>query len=184
MIRLNRTEVFLLVIDVQEKLLPVIDQRESLVQNIERLIRGAGVLDVPVLTTEQYVKGLGRSVEPIRTALAQTAAQSPIEKVAFSAWGSAEFQTELRLLHRKHAVVAGIEAHVCVYQTVADLLKNGFGVTVVDDAVSSRTPRNQQIGVRRMLQEGALLTSTEMVLFELAGTSGTDEFRAISRLVK
>ena len=184
MTRIDRADTFFLVIDVQEKLLPVIDQRDLLVQNIERLIRGSRILDVPILLTEQYVKGLGRTVEPILKALAEAPARPPIEKVTFSAWRSAEFQTELRLLHKKHAVVAGIESHVCVYQTVSDLLENGFAVTVVDDAVSSRTQRNQEIGVRRMVEEGANLSSTEMALFELTGTSGTDEFRAISKLVK
>jgi Amidases related to nicotinamidase len=182
---LDRADTFLLIIDVQERLTPLMNDRELLLQNLGRLIRGSRILGVPLLVTEQYVKGLGRTVEPLRVAWEQPpAAPLPIEKSTFSAWRSAEFQMQLRQLHRKHAVVAGIETHVCVYQTVIDLLENGFGVTIVDDAVSSRTQRNQQIGVRRMRECGARLSSPEMVLFELTGVSGTDEFRAISQLVK
>ena len=184
MSRLDRAGTFLLVIDVQERLVPAIDQHVLLLQNIERLIRGARVLELPMLVTEQYPQGLGHTVDPVRSALQDAQAQPAIEKATFSAWRSAEFQTALRLLQKKQAIVSGIESHVCVYQTVSDLLENGFAVTVVDDAVSSRTQRNQQIGVRRMLAEGASLSSTEMVLFELTRTSGSDEFRAISKLVK
>lgn len=183
MVRLDRDAAFLLVIDVQERLVPVIDQYPLLLQNVERLIRGGQVLDLPTMVTEQYPRGLGHTVEPLRSALQDAHAQ-PIEKATFSAWHSAEFQTALRRVQRKHVIVCGVESHVCVYQTVSDLLANGFAVTVVDDAVSSRTQRNQQIGVRRMVAEGASLSSAEMILFELTGTAGTDEFRAISKLVK
>ena len=182
--RLDRNDVCFLFIDIQERLLPVIEGREPLLENLQRLIRGAAILGVPILVTEQYVRGLGPTVEPLRVALDEANALSPIEKATFSAWRSSEFQTQWRLLGKKQAVVAGIESHVCVYQTVCDLLDNGFAVTVVDDAVASRTARNQEIGVRSMLQEGAKISSTEMLLFELTATSGTDEFRAISKLVK
>ena len=184
MIRLTRTDAFLLIIDVQERLVPVIDQHALLVQNIERLIRGAKILEVPILVTEQYPRGLGHTVEPIRRALDETQSPPAMEKSTFSAWPCAEFQTALRRIHRKHAIVAGIEAHVCVYQTVRDLLSQGFAVTLAADAISSRTQRNQQTAVRRMQSDGAALSTTEMALFELTETSGTDEFRAISRLVK
>jgi nicotinamidase-related amidase len=181
---LNRAEAFLVVVDVQEKLMPVIDGHEDLERNLDRLVRGSHALDIRAVVTEQYTKGLGHTVPLLRTALEATFGYVPIEKATFSAFGCAEFVTTIRNLHRKHAIVAGIETHVCVYQTVRDLLANGFDVTVIADAVSSRTPANREVALRRMTSDGAKLSSTEMVLFELTGVSGTDEFREIARMVK
>lgn len=171
--RLDRSNAVLFVIDVQEKLMPVISNHEAIARNIERLIRGAKILGVPIVVTEQYVKGLGHTIEPLRKALAGD--YQPIEKACFSGY---------RPLDRKQVIVAGIETHVCVYQTVSDLLANGYEVTIVGDAVSSRSEENKDIALRRMLADGAKLSSTEMALFELTVVSGTDEFRAISKLVK
>ncbi len=181
---LNRAEAFLVIVDVQEKLMPVIDDHENIARNLDRLIRGSHALDIRAVVTEQYSKGLGYTVPLLRTALEATFGYEPVEKMTFSGFGCAEFVTAIRNLHRKHAIVAGIETHVCVYQTVRDLLANGFDVTVIADAVSSRTPANREIALRRMVSEGAKLSSTEMVLFELTGVSGTDEFREIARLVR
>jgi nicotinamidase-related amidase len=182
--RLHRADAVLIVIDVQEKLMPVIDGHDAIARNIERLVRGCKVLDVPALLTEQYVKGLGPTIAPVKTAFEETFGYEPIEKNCFSGWGCAEFVTALRLLQKKQAIVAGIEAHVCVYQTVVDLLANGYEVTVAADAVGSRAAANKEIALRRMIAEGAKLSSTEMALFEMLVAAGTDEFRAISRLVK
>src|SRR5216684_2678954 len=184
MSRLQRTDAFLIVIDVQQNLMPVIDDRETIERNIERLIRGSKVVDIPAILTEQYVQGLGPTVPSIRRVFEETSGYEPIEKGCFSGFGCAEFVMATRNLHRKQAIVAGIEAHVCVYQTVDDLLTNGFDVTIIADAISSRTPANKEIAIRRMIADGARLSSTEMVLFELTVSSGTDEFREISRLVK
>jgi nicotinamidase-related amidase len=173
MSRLDRSNAVLFVIDVQEKLMPVISNHKAIERNIERLIRGAKILGVPIVVTEQYVKGLGHTVAPLRDALGDD--YKPIEKACFSGY---------RQLDRKQVIVAGIETHVCVYQTVSDLLANGYEVTIVADAVSSRAEENKDIALRRMLADGAKLSSTEMVLFELTAVSGTDEFRAISKLVK
>jgi nicotinamidase-related amidase len=181
---LNRAEAFLVVVDVQEKLMPVIDDHENVQRNLDLLIRGGHVLDIRAIVTEQYTKGLGHTVPRIRTALEATFGYEPIEKATFSAFGCAEFVTAVRNLHRKQAIVAGIETHVCVYQTVRDLLANGFDVTVIADAVSSRTPANREIALRRMAGDGAKLSSTEMALFELTNVSGSDEFREIVRMVK
>lgn len=153
--------------------MPVIANREQVEANIVRLIRGAQILGVPILITEQYVKGLGHTVKDVREALGD--AYKPIEKSCFSGY---------RPLDRKQVIVAGVETHVCVYQTVSDLLANGYEVTIVADAVSSRTIENKSIALRRMTSDGAKLSSTEMALFELTVASGTDEFRAISKLVK
>lgn len=182
--RLQRDNTILVVIDVQEKLMPVIDGAKELLRNVERLVRGAHVLGVPVLVTEQYVKGLGPTVAAIRKTLDETSGYRPIEKACFSAHGSEAFAAQLAALERRQIVVAGVETHVCVYQTVKDLLAAKLDVTLVADAVSSRTPENREIALRRMTADGAKLSSTEMVLFELLGVSATDEFRAISRLIK
>jgi nicotinamidase-related amidase len=139
---------------------------------------------VPVVVTEQYVRGLGPTVAPLREALDETGGYRPIEKACFSAHGCEAFVAQLAALERRQVIVAGIEAHVCVYQTVLDLLAAELDVTVVADAVSSRTAQNKEIALRRMVAEGVKLSSTEMALFELTVASGTDEFRAISKLVK
>ena len=184
MTKLERANAVLVVIDVQEKLMPVIDGAKEVLRNVDRLIRGAHVLGVPVLVTEQYVKGLGATVEPIRRALDETSGYRPLEKSCFSAQGCEAFAAQLAAFERKQIVIAGVETHVCVYQTVRDLLALGLEVTIAADAVSSRTAQNKDIALRRMAGEGAKLSSTEMALFELTAVSGTDEFRAISRLVK
>ena len=182
--KLDRANAVLVVIDVQEKLMPVIDGADEVIGNVERLVRGAHVLGVPVIVTEQYVKGLGPTVEPLRAALGETSGYRPLEKSCFSAYGCEPFAAQLAALERKQVLIAGVEAHVCVWQTVRDLLGTGAQITILADAVSSRTPQNKEIALRRMASEGVKLSSTEMALFELTVVSGTDEFRAISRLVK
>jgi nicotinamidase-related amidase len=182
--RLDRATTILVVVDVQEKLMPVIDGHRDVERNIDRLVRGSHILGIPVLLTEQYVKGLGPTVAAVRSAFEETAGYNPIEKDCFSAHGCTAFAAQLGALERKQVLVAGVEAHVCVYQTVKDLLAAGFEVHVVADAVSSRSAQNKAIALQRLGAGGAKLTSTEMALFELLVTSGTDEFRAISRLVK
>ncbi len=165
--------------------MPVIDRHEEVARNIERLLRGVHALDaIPVIVTEQYVKGLGSTIAPLQDALKETSGYQPIEKSCFSAQGCGEFQAALRNLKKRQVIVAGIETHVCVYQTVSDLLAAGLDVTIVVDAMSSRTPENRDIAIRRMTADGAHLSSTEMVLFELTTNSGTDEFKTIMKLVK
>ncbi|HET7435627.1 MAG TPA: hydrolase [Thermoanaerobaculia bacterium] len=182
--RLDRTRAVLLVIDVQEKLMPVIHDDKHVAQNIDRLLRGTRVVNVPAIVTEQYVKGLGATIEPLRRTLEETHGYRPIEKSCFSAQGCDAFVAQLEALERKQVLVAGIETHVCVYQTVKDLLVAGYEVTIIADAVSSRTAENKEIALRRMVSDGAKLSSTEMALFELVVVSGTEEFRAISRIIK
>jgi nicotinamidase-related amidase len=181
-VRLDRNDAVLVVIDVQERLMPVIHDRFEVEQNLERLIRGAQILSVPVLVTEQYVKGLGPTIEPLRQALGES--YRPIEKQCFSAHGCAPFAAQLGALDRRQVLLAGVETHVCVYQTARDLLSEGRAVWVVADAVSSRSVRNRDIALQRMMGDGARLSSTEMALFELLGVAGTEEFRAISRIIK
>ena len=182
--KLDRANAVLVVIDVQERLMPVIDDAGFILRNIERLIRGCARLGVPAILTEQYVKGLGPTVAGVRQAFEETTGYRPLEKSCFSAHGCEPFAAQLAALERKQIIVTGVEAHVCVYQTCRDLLAAGFEVTIVADAVSSRTVRNRTIALERLLRDGAKLSSTEMLLFELLVTAGTDEFKYVSALVK
>lgn len=182
--RLDRLQTVLVVIDVQEKLMPVIENADEVVANIERLIRGCHILGVPTLITQQYTKGLGATVAPVRRALEESSGYNPIEKMDFSAGRCDAFAAQVSALDRRMVLLAGVETHVCVYQTGRDLLAKNLAVSVVGDAVSSRTTGNRDIALQRLLSDGAKITSTEMALFELTGISGTDEFRAISKLVR
>ena len=180
-LRLTRARAALVVVDVQERLLPAIFEKERVLQNVVRLIGGAGVLQVPVFATEQYRKGLGPTVPEVAAAIPGFA---PMEKVAFSACGAAGFVAALKAKEVSDVVLCGVEAHVCVTQTCLDLLEEGFRVFVAADAISSRTPENYRFGVERMRTAGAAIVSTEMVLFELLEQAGTAEFKQILALVK
>lgn len=182
--RLRRDSALLVVIDVQERLAKVIDEIDGVEQNVARLVRGAALLGIPALVTEQYPKGIGPTTENVRRAFEESGGFAPIQKMCFSSWGCGEFADRVRETGRDQILVTGIEAHVCVHQTCLDLLDAGFGVWLVADAVSSRTARNREIAIERLVREGARLTSTEMALFELTVEAGTDTFKAISKLVK
>ena len=182
--RLHREATVLVVIDVQERMMPVMERREEVEKNVERLIRGCHVLGVPVIVTEQYTKGLGPTIEPIRRVFEECGGYRPVEKSCFSAQGCAPFEAELKRLEKTQVLLAGVETHVCVYQTAIDLLREEYEVTIIADAVSSRTAENRAIALERMTSEGVRISSTEMALFELLVRAGTDEFKAISKLVK
>ena len=177
---LTRGESRLLIIDMQEKILPVINGQEAVLANCLKLIEAASILDVPTTATEQYPKGLGPTV----SAIAERIPDRP-EKIEFSClncldWSSSASDPEGRF----KVVVAGIESHVCVLQTVLDLLSQGFRVFVAADAVGSRKPLDREIALQRMASSGAVITTTESVLFEWCERAGTPEFKKISRLVR
>lgn len=155
----------LLVVDIQERLLPAIDDGPALVEYSQWLLRVARALDVPVLASEQYSKGLGPTVAALRDELEPT---QILEKLDFSA-------------DRRQFVVCGSEAHVCVLQTVLDLLGRGREVFVVEEAIGSRRPSDKALAVERMRQAGAMIVSREMVAFEWMERAGSDRFREISR---
>jgi len=182
--RLTSDSAILVVIDVQERLAKVIDGIDEVEANIGRLVRGAAILGVPSIVTEQYPKGIGPTTEHVRKAFEETGSFNPIHKMCFSSWGCGEFADTIRNSGRRQVIVTGIEAHVCVHQTTLDLLESDYSVWIVADAVSSRTARNRETAIQRMVSEGARLTSTEMALFEMTVESGTDTFKAISKLVK
>ena len=178
---LTVTDSVLLVVDVQEKLFRVMYQKEQLADNLQRLIKGIQVLEVPVLVTEQYPRGLGPTIPEISKLLPDS---RPMAKVSFSCCGDDNFLREFKKLNRKQVLIAGIESHVCVYQTAADLLAAGYEVYVVNDAISSRTEQNKDTGIKMMIQLGAKLTSTEASLFELLKVAKGDKFKAISQIVR
>jgi nicotinamidase-related amidase len=179
--RIVRERAALAVIDIQERLLPVMHEKDRVVQNAVRLIRAAEILKIPLLVTEQYRKGVGATVPEVAAAISRFA---PVEKLAFSRCGADGFVEGLKQRGVQDVVLCGIEAHVCVAQTCLDLLDLGFRPFVVADAVSSRTAENHQFGIARMRDAGAVITSTEMIIFELLGRAGTDEFKQVLPLIK
>ncbi len=176
----QRDSTALLVIDVQERLMPVIHGQEAMFANVNKLLRGAEILNLETVVTEQYPKGLGNTCKEVQ--LPEN--QSIIEKVCFSCMLSEPVNEQLKLTNIKSLIICGAEAHICVLKTALDALKEGYEVHVVADAVSSRTPENKQLALERMRQAGAFITSTEMILFMLLDKAGTDEFKAISKLIK
>ncbi len=171
----------LIIIDVQEKLWRVIYEKEKLLDNLQRLIKGVQVLGIPIVMTEQYPQGLGKTLPEITALLPGL---RPVEKLSFSCCGDTNFLNELKKLNRNQALIAGIESHVCVYQTAVDFLASGYLVEAVSDCISSRTQENLELGIHRMEAAGAKPTSVEMILFELLKAAGSEQFRAISKIVK
>ena len=171
----------LLIVDVQGRLAQGVFKPADLEKNISKLIRACSILDVPVLVTEQYPKGLGHTIDSLRELLPDNV---PVEKLSFSCCGNAEFMRQLRSFNRNDILVAGIETHVCVYQTAVDLIEFGYTVHLVTDAVSSRTEENKQLGIRCIEKAGASLTSSEMAVFELLRVAEGDRFKAISKIIK
>lgn len=179
--RLRRERSGLLVVDFQEKLLPAIDGGREVVERAALVVRGARLLGVPLWVTEQYVKGLGPTVELLAGWLEGV---RRFQKTAFSAMGAAGLPEAIQESGVRDVVLVGIETHVCVCQTALDLLEAGYGVVVAADAVSSRRTRDRELGLARMQSEGARLGSAEMILFEWLERAGTDEFRQVLSWVK
>ena len=180
---LDRNKALLVVIDVQEKLCLAMDHKvlHKLTRNIGILLETAAELKIPVLVTEQYVKGLGQTLPQLK----EKAAAAPcIEKMAFSCCGSPEFVDAVKASGRTQVVITGMETHVCVLQTVIELRDAGFDVHLVKDAVMSRSKQNWQTAIEAMVLTGAGPTSTESVLFQLLKVAGTEEFRKLSKLVR
>jgi len=155
--------------------------RESLYKNLVILAKGAQALGIPILWNEQVPEKLGPTIPELSEALPGL---KPMAKSCFSCWKNPAFAEGLRRSGRRQLLLAGIEAHVCVYQTAMDLIREGYEVHVVADAISSRTASNRAIGLERMTEAGAALTSTEMALFELVQVAEGERFRQIARLVR
>ncbi|HWR16271.1 MAG TPA: hydrolase [Terriglobales bacterium] len=173
----------LIVVDIQEKLLPPIFNKEQLVRNSQLLIRLAGILQLPIIATTQYSKGLGQTVPEIASLLHGV----PVyDKVEFSCFGSDAFCGEIKAVpgNRNTLLVCGMEAHICVMQTVLGALDRGYIVHVPADAIGSRAESNWNIGIRRMESAGAVISSTEMMMYELMRASGTPVFKEMLKHLK
>ena len=175
---MERSDVIAIEIDFQKIVCQPVWQRDETEENIAKLITGLRILDVPVLVSEQYPKGLGQTTYPIAAALGE---YTPIEKTSFSCLDTESFVAALEAAGRKTAVVFGIEAHVCVMHTVLGLLESGFSVHVAADCVTSRQEIDKETALRRMEKAGAVITTWETVLFELMGSSKAPEFREIQK---
>lgn len=177
---LNREDTVLFIIDIQERLVPVMKYKDKVINNNLILLNAAKEMDIPVIYTEQYPKGLGATVEELVVLLENG---SKYEKVCFTAYID-DVKKKLLELGRKKVLITGMETHVCVFQTVRDLLSDGYEVFVLKDAVASRTKMNYLNGLELMANMGAVITNTETVAFDLLKTSGTPEFKVISKLIK
>lgn len=180
---LNPQNCALVVIDIQQKLLPPMFEKDRLLRNAQLLIRLAGILHLPVVVTTQYARGLGSIVPEIASLLPEAKA---IDKLAFGCFGHEEFCSAMKELprQRKTLLVCGMETHICVMQTVLGALNRDYAVHVAADAVGSRTELNWKIGLDRMESAGAVISSTEMIIYELLGASGTPAFKAMLPFLK
>lgn len=169
------------VIDYQERLMPVMFNKDSLVERSVTLLKGLNILGVPMFVSEQYVKGLGKTDSAIAEA---AGTHKYLEKTEFSLCDNPEMMAEIEAMGKKNVIVCGIEAHVCVLQTVVDLKSRGYNVVLVTDCITSRKENDKKYAIKRARDEGAVLTTAEAILFELLRKSGGDTFKAISKLVK
>ena len=179
--RILKDDCIGLIIDIQERLLPHMTEPEQLLQRNGILVQGLQTLEVPILVTEQYTKGLGFTVEPIKNLFEVFQSQ---EKIAFSCVDDESIARKLQSSLKKFVIIGGIEAHVCVMQTAMDLLTKGFVPVIVDDCISSRKEMDKRIALKRMERSGAIIVSSESILFELTRFAGTGTFKSISKLVK
>ena len=170
----------LLIIDIQGNLAHLMHGKELLFKNVQKLIKGIQILGIPILWVEQNPQGLGPTIPEIADILSNI---QPISKMSFSSCRNDDFLQALNALNRKQVLVAGIEAHVCVYQTAADIVDIGYEVQVVTDAVSSRNVENKEIGLQRMRDSGVSLTSVETALFELLKVAEGEQFKEILKIV-
>jgi nicotinamidase-related amidase len=171
---LTRKNTALVVVDMQEKLLPYVIDKEKVVENVQMLIKFADIMAIPIILTEHYPKGLGTTLKNY----------APMEKVIFSCCGAEGFISKLKELGIKRIMMAGIESHICVEQTTLDVMHAGFEVHVIADAISSRTKENKKIGIKKMKQFGAIVSSTEMAMYEIMERADTKEFKEVLKLVK
>jgi nicotinamidase-related amidase len=180
---LESDQCALIVVDIQQKLLPPIFQKERLLRNSQLMVRAAGVLKIPAILSTQYAKGLGKTVPEIASLLPETEA---IDKDRFSCFGSDVFCTLLKRLpgNRNTLLLCGMESHICVMQTALAALREGYLVHVASDAVSSRTEWNWKIGLERMRAAGAVISSTEMMIYELMRSSSSPAFKEMLPYLK
>lgn len=178
---LNKEQTLLVLVDVQGKLAKIVHDSESLIDHLVKLIKGLRILGVPIIWVEQYPEGLGPTIKEVAQYLPEI---KPIRKTTFSACKNETFARAVQAAGRRQILVAGIETHICVYQTSVELKEWGYEVQVVADAVSSRTLTNKEIGLEKMKSAGISLTSVETALFELMEIAEGDDFKQILNLIK
>lgn len=179
---LREGDCVLAVIDIQEKLLPPIHEKERLIRNSQLLIRLANILSIPVVVTTQYTKGLGRTVPAIISLLPNV---TPVDKLEFGCFRNGEFCSAISVLAgRGTLLLCGMETHICVMQTALGALNQGLQVHVAADAVGSRTELNWKLGLERMREAGCVISSTEMMIYELLGSSGSPAFKEMLHYLK
>ena len=178
---LKQEKAVLVVVDVQGKLATLMYDKDNFYDNVVRMIKGAQVLELPIIWNEQLPDKLGETVEPVKQALA---GQKLFVKKSFSCCGNPEFMKALEATGRRQVILVGMESHVCVYQTARDLLNGGYEVYLAVDAVSSRSPENKETGIRSMTALGAKLTCVEMALFEMLVIAEGDRFKQCIKIVK
>ena len=171
----------LVLIDYQERLFPAMHEKETLLENVLKLVKGVNALGVPVLLTEQYPKGLGPTLPQIKELLPDV---TPLEKTCFDSLAEDNFSAALKASGRKQVLLAGIEAHICVYQTAMSLARSGYQVQVVGDCCSSRNPHNKKTALFKMGAAGISPTTVETALFELLKVGRGDVFKQISAIIK
>jgi nicotinamidase-related amidase len=179
--KIYREDTAAVVVDMQERLFPHISGHELLERKIISLIKGLQILKIPLIVTQQYTKGLGPTIPGVAEVLNE---YQPIEKISFSCCGEPAFMELLKQLEKPFVILLGIEAHVCVLQTALDLLDDQYIPVIIEDGVSSRNMNDKKIAMNRLWNEGALISTSESILFELCGKANTDEFKAISKLIK
>ncbi len=171
----------LIIVDMQGKLASVMHEKDAMLANLQKLVKGLGIMEVPILATLQYPQGLGPLHPEIASLIPDV---EPVAKNSFNCLANPEFSRRLESIGRRQVLLSGIEGHICVYQTVCDLISSGFEAHVVTDTVSSRTPENRHLGFEMMKQAGAKLTGTESALYELLRVAEGDRFKKISQILR
>lgn len=178
---IDKNSCAIVLIDIQEKLTPHIYDNNEIVQNIVTLIKGAKILGIPVVLNEQYKKGLGETIPEIKEVLEEYA---PIDKSSFSCCADERSMQKIDSLQREHLIVAGVEAHICVLQSVLGLKNRGYKTYVAIDCIGSRKVLDKEVAVQRMIQEGIRVATLESILFEVVQNAKDEHFKDISRLIK
>lgn len=178
---LKRQRTVLALIDMQSGFRPIMPGFDEIAARISLLVQACRLLELPIVVTEQYRKGLGPTVDEIAAHLPE--GYVPIDKLSFSACGAGEFDLQLREHHAEQVILCGIEAHICVSQTAHDLLQNGYQVHLMTDALGSRLAHNREVAIERLARAGAIISSIEMALFELC-PAGTVEFKQMQQIIK
>ena len=178
MTRAKKENTVLVIVDVQEKLHPHVEKSKETRKAVVKLIEFAKIWNIPIILSEQYPRGLGQTIPGIKEVLPEYA---PIEKNTFSCFGTQDFEEAVKATGKTNLAITGIETHVCVFQTTRDALEKGYSVHLISDAVSSRSKKDKHVGIERMKELGATISSSEMMMFEIMEKAGTPEFKQVSQ---